>query len=154
MTPGVIIDYDIVEEDIVEDFERYHPEIIGYDAWNVRELVGRLKKRIPQRRVSSPGGKVTMEDRLKEFIQGPKTFNPAMKEAERLYLSGNLRHGDDPVLNWCTANVVPRLDVNLNQAPDRVKSADKIDDAVAFFEAVGVMGAPVEEVKKPHLSFV
>lgn len=151
--PGIINDYDQIEEEIMEDVERYHPEAIGYDDWNLRELVGRLKKRIPQRRVTVKG-RTVMEDRLVQVIQGGKTFNPAMAECERVYLAGNLRHGDDPVLNWCAANVVPRFDANMNQAPDRVRSADKIDDAVALLDAFVVMGAPVEEQVKPQLLFV
>ncbi len=154
MTPGIIIDYSIVEEEIMTDIERFHPEVIGYDSWNLRELAGRLKKKVPQRTVISKTGKATKEDRLVEVRQGGKTFNPAMKELERMYLSGNFRHGDDPVLNWCAANLVPRFDENLNQSPDRAKSADKIDDMAALLDAFAVMGAPVEEEKKPQLMFV
>ena len=39
-------------------------------------------------------------------------------------------------------------------APDRKKAADKIDDAVALFEAIGVMGVPAEPERKHQLFFV
>ena len=91
---------------------------------------------------------------LQEFRQGTKSYHPAMQETERLYLSGKLRHGGDPVLNWCASNVTPRRDENLNMAPDRKRSADKIDDACALFMAVGVMGVPAGPEKRFQLLFV
>ena len=133
--PGHIIDYAMVEEEIVELVNRFGPKVIGYDSWGIRDLVNRLNARLPERQM--PDGK--MKPLLEEFRQGPKSFHPAMQETERLYLAGNLRHGGDAVLNWCASNVIPRRDENMNMAPDRKKSADKIDDAVALFEAIGVM---------------
>ena len=135
--PGHILDYAIIEEEIVALIERFKPRRIGYDSWGIRDLVARLNKRVPLVE-DEEGEQVPM---LQEFRQGPKTFHPAMQETERLYLAGNLRHGGDPVLNWCASNVVPRRDENLNMAPDRKRSADKIDDAVALFEAIGTMYA-------------
>jgi phage terminase large subunit-like protein len=139
--PGHILDYAIIERDILEICRRFKPKIIGYDSWNIRDLINRLTAKLPQRQM--PDGKT--KSILEEFRQGPRTFNPAMKECERLYLAGNLRHGGDAVLNWCASNVVPRYDENMNAAPDRKRAADKIDDAVALFEAIGVMGAPTNE---------
>jgi phage terminase large subunit-like protein len=148
--PGHILDYAIIEKDIVEICQRFKPKVIAYDSWNIRDLVNRLSAKLPQRQM--PDGKT--KSILEEFRQGPRSFNPAMKECERLYLDGNLRHGGDAVLNWCASNIVPRYDENMNAAPDRKKAADKIDDAVALFEAIGVMGAPPVEEKKFQLLFV
>lgn len=122
--PGKVIDYAFVEKDIVELAHRFTPKVIAYDPWNLRDLVNRLQ---------------AAELPLEEFRQGAKSYHPAMIETERLYLSGNLRHGGDAVLNWCASNVVPRRDENMNMAPDRKRSADKIDDAAALFMAIGVM---------------
>ena len=48
------------------------------------------------------------------------------------------------MLTWNAANLVPRLDVNLNMAPDRRRSADKIDGMVcllmAFARASAALG--------------
>jgi phage terminase large subunit-like protein len=65
-----------------------------------------------------------------------------------------MRHGGDAVLNWCASNVVPRYDDNMNMSPDRKRSADKIDDAVALFMAVGAMGVAEPPPKKFQLLFV
>jgi phage terminase large subunit-like protein len=147
---GHILDYAIIENDIVEICQRFKPKVVAYDSWNIRDLVNRLTARLPQRQF--PDGKT--KSILEEFRQGPRSFNPAMKECERLYLAGNLRHGGDAVLNWCASNIVPRYDENMNAAPDRKKAADKIDDAVALFEAIGVMGVPAEPERKHQLFFV
>ena len=137
--PGNILDYALIEKDIIELAHRFKPKIVAYDSWNIRDLVNRL---------------ISAGLPMQEFRQGPRSFNPAMKETERLYLAGNLRHGGDAVLNWCASNVTPRYDENMNAAPDRKKSADKIDDAVALFMAVGVMGAPKVAQPEYQMLFV
>ena len=137
--PGNVLDYAIIERDIVDLAHRFNPKVIAYDPWNIRDLVNRL---------------LAAELPMQEFRQGPKSYHPAMQEAERLYLSELLRHGGDPVLNWCASNVTPRRDENMNMAPDKKRSADKIDDACALFMAIGVMEVEPEPEKKFQLLFV
>lgn len=142
--PGRVLDYAVVEADILELAGRFNPQVIAYDPWNLRDLINRLEAKLPTREVDGKTKSI-----LEEFRQGGKSYNPAMKETERVYLSEGLRHGGDPVLNWCAANVVPRYDENLNISPDRKRSADKIDDAAALFMAIGAMIlTPVAEPKK------
>src|ERR1035437_6304629 len=130
--PGNVIDYAMVERDIIELAHRFKPKVIAYDPWGIRDLLNRLK--------------ADAELPIQEFRQGPKSYHPAMQETERLYLRGDLRHGGDAVLNWCASNVTPRRDENMNMAPDRKRSADKIDDACALFMAVGAMGVQTEQI--------
>lgn len=121
-TPGEIIDQEVIEKEILELHERFNFEVLAYDQWNAAQLSKRLKdKDVPMR----------------VFIQGTKSFHPAMKGLEELYVNGNLRHGGDPVLTWCASNVVIRHDLNMNMAPDRKKSFEKIDDMVALLMATG-----------------
>lgn len=122
-TEGNVTDYAEIEPVIVAACERFNIQQIGYDRWNATELANRLT-----------GAEVP----LVEFIQGPRSYHPAMQALERAYMSGNFAHGGDPVLNWCASNVVARRDVNLNMAPDKKNSADKIDDMSALLMAVGV----------------
>jgi phage terminase large subunit-like protein len=68
-----------------------------------------------------------------------------MKRFEESYTSGRLRHAGDPVLTWNAANLVARRDVNMNQAPDRKRSADKIDGVVALLMAFGLADEPAQE---------
>lgn len=122
-TPGDVTDYEVVERDIVEICTRFPPIGIGYDPWNATDLVNRL---------------IAAGLPMVQFIQGTKSYHPAMQELERIYASGRLAHGGDPVLAWCAANLVPRYDANMNQAPDKKRSADKIDDMTALLMAIGV----------------
>ena len=52
------------------------------------------------------------------------------------------------MLLWNAANLVVRRDVNLNMAPDRKRSADKIDGIVALLMAFGI--AVGEEPEKRY----
>ncbi|NYT25385.1 terminase large subunit [Alcaligenaceae bacterium] len=122
-TEGEVTDYAVIEKQVLEAVERFQIEMIAYDDWNAADLVSRLvDQRVP----------------LIQFVQGTKSYHPAMQALERAYVAGNLAHGDDPVLAWCASNLVARRDVNLNMAPDRKRSADKIDDMAALLMAIGL----------------
>ncbi|MFW8566162.1 terminase large subunit [Orrella sp. 11846] len=122
-TPGNVTDYAVIEDQILQATERFQIENIAFDAWNATDLVSRLLDQgVP----------------MIQFVQGPKSYHPAMQALERAYVSGHLAHGGDPVLAWCASNLVARHDVNLNMAPDRKRSADKIDDMVALLMAFGL----------------
>jgi phage terminase large subunit-like protein len=121
-TEGDVTDYAVIEKDIVDLADRFTPTEIAFDPWNATDLVNRLSERgLP----------------MVEFIQGTKSYHPAMQELERAYIAGKLRHGGDPVLTWCASNIVARTDPNLNTAPDRKRSAEKIDDMCALLMGVG-----------------
>lgn len=120
---GEIIDYDLVKRDVMEDYRRFNHLKIGYDPWNAASTANDL-----------------MADGLpiEQFIQGPKSYHPAMQRFERAYLSGSFVHGGHPVLRWNFSNMVARKDVNLNMAPDKKRSADKIDGGQCVLMAIGL----------------
>ena len=122
----------MVEAALLEVRDTFNLQAVAFDRWNATEMVSRL---------------VAADVPMVEFVQGPKSYHPAMQELERKYIPGKLAHGGDPVLSWCAANLVPRRDVNLNMAPDKRRSADKIDDMTALLMAVGVSLAEKEEIK-------
>lgn len=131
VTDGNVADYSVVEAEIVALNERFHPVEIAFDRWNAMDICNRLQA------AGLP---------MVEFIQGPKSYHPAMQALEVAYMGGKFAHGGDPVLSWCAANIVPRYDANMNMAPDKKRSADKIDDMTALLMAVGRMvSAPEEE---------
>lgn len=130
-TPGEVTDQAVLRERILADYRRFQPREIAYDPWNATELVKDLQgEGLP----------------MVPFIQGAKSYHPAMKAFEEAYVAGNLNHGGDPVLTWCASNLVPRYDVNMNMAPDRKRSANKIDDLVALLMAFGRAAA----APRPH----
>lgn len=129
-TDGDVVDYAVVEKDIREAFAAFHPTAIGYDRWNATDLCNRL---------------IADELPMVEFIQGPKSYHPAMQALERAYIAGKFRHGGDPVLTWCASNIVARTDQNMNMAPDKKRSPEKIDDMSALLMAIGVGLGEVSE---------
>lgn len=130
-TEGEVTDYTVIEQAVLDVHERFNLQSLAFDRWNATEMVSRL---------------VAAEVPLVEFIQGTKSYHPAMVELERAYIGKRLVHDGDPVLAWCAANLVARKDVNLNMAPDKRRSADKIDDITALLMAIGI-SIPVAEEK-------
>lgn len=138
VTDGDVTDYEVIEATVKDDIERFKPALVAYDRWNAQEISTRL---------------IDAGHPMIEFVQGTKSYHPAMQELERAYISGNLRHGGDPVLQWCASNVVARRDMNLNMAPDKKRSAEKIDDLCALLMAIGVGLAAVEEEQPQFQAF-
>ena len=130
VTPGDVTDYAYVEKEILEACENFNVQAIAYDQWNAAQLTSKLK---------------TQDVPLQMFIQGPKSYHPAMQAFERAYISEKLSYGIDPVLTWCASNLVTRTDANLNMAPDKKRSSEKIDDMVALLMAVGISQSEPEE---------
>lgn len=123
LCPGDTIDYELIERQIAADYEEFQPESFAYDPWNATSICNRLTDQgVP----------------LLAFIQGAKSYNPAMKACEVAYTERRLNHGGNPVLTWNMANVVPIHDTNMNVRPDRKRSADKIDGACSLFMAFGL----------------
>lgn len=129
-TPGNTIDYDFIERDIDESMTAWDVQEIGFDRWNSSQLVNNLTDK------DAP---------MVQMAQGPLTFNAPMREFERLWTSGKIDHGDDPVMKWMLSNLVARKDVNENMAPDKKNSMEKIDGPVALLMALG--RAMVQEQK-------
>lgn len=120
---GDTIDYELIEKQLISDHEEFQPSVFAFDPWNSTDLTNRLTAQgLP----------------MQAFIQGAKSYNPAMKACELAYIDGRLNHGGNPVLLWNVSNVVPIHDTNMNIRPDRRRSPDKIDGACATFMAFGV----------------
>lgn len=123
VTEGEVTDYQVVEARMREDIARFNPLVIGFDKWNAQEITQRL---------------LAEGHPLIEFGQTTKNYHPAMQELERAYISKKIRHGNDPVLNWCASNLIAVKDGNLNMKPDKKRSPDKIDDMSTLLMAIGL----------------
>jgi len=120
--PGNVVDYGRVEALILELCERFDVQEVAMDAWNATASINRLTE----------AGVPVVTHR-----QGFISMSPPMKEAERLILSGKIRHGAHPVLRWCVGNVVPDRDPAGNIKPSKARAKERIDLAVAMVMAVG-----------------
>ena len=122
-TPGNVIDYDFIVAQIDDDMQRYDIQEIAFDRWGAAQI---------QTTLMAMGG----DDLLAQFGQGYRSMSPAMKETEKLILSHQLAHGNNPVLNWMASNVVARSDPAENIKPDKEKSRERIDGMVALMMAI------------------
>jgi len=122
LTPGDVTDYNFIEHDIKKYLDKYPINEIAFDRWNSSQLVNNLTE------IGAP---------MVTFGQGYQSMNPAMKEFERLVLTGALQHPNDPVLTWAISNLVAQEDPAGNIKPAKNKSKEKIDPAVALIMAIG-----------------
>lgn len=130
VTDGDRVDYAVIREAILADVRMFNPVKIAYDPWNAQQLVTELTNEGLE---------------LEVFVQGPRSYHPAMQALDVAYNNGTFVHGGNPVLQWNAANLVPRYDVNLNMAPDKKRSADKIDGMCATLMAMGLAILEVDD---------
>lgn len=120
-TPGNVIDYEWIFEQIEQDLDMFDIDQIAFDRWGAARVVQVLEAK-----------GATMV----QFGQGFASMNPPMKELERLVLSKKIIHGNNPVLTWMADNLVARVDPAGNIKPDKEKSREKIDGMVALIMAI------------------
>ena len=102
---------------------------IGFDKWNINTL----RQNMNRMGVVLP---------LVPFIQGHKSYSPAVREFEVAATESRLVHGGHPVLRWCISNTVlihqPGTPQQ-NRKPEKRRLYGRIDLAVAAIMAIGVM---------------
>lgn len=121
-TEGDCIDYDKIRDDILKDAERFNIKMIGFDVWNATHLRTQLQN-------------AGLE--VEPFPQTYQRFSPVAKSTEVLINRHMIEHNGDPILTWALSNVVMETDANANIKPNKKKSANKIDPAVAFLMSFG-----------------
>ena len=126
LTPGNVFDDEFVQRDIEQALKTFKVKEIAFDPWNATSLVNRLQAN------GAP---------MVEFRQGAKSYHPAMQAFETLLKGGRIDHGNNPVLTWAASNLVVRRDANMNMAPDKKHSLEKIDPMVALLMALGRQSA-------------
>jgi phage terminase large subunit-like protein len=130
-TPGLTIDYDYVLADIVLATLDMNLVRVAYDKWNISRLqldMARLGIELP----------------LEGFVQGWKSYSPAIREFEVAATEGRLIHGGHPVLRWCISNTVLVHEAGTpqqNRKPEKRRTYGRIDLAVAALMAIGTIKA-------------
>ena len=120
-TEGNVIHYDFIEKFICDLGEKYHILEIAVDRWNATHMIQNLED-----------AGFTMVP----FGQGFKDMSPPSKELMKLTLEQRIAHGGHPVLHWMMDNIFIRSDPAGNIKPDKEKSTEKIDGAVATIMAL------------------
>jgi len=121
-TPGNVIDYAWIHRDLKTLSEELSILQVGYDPWNATQFA------------TQAGEELGLE--MVPIRQGFPSLTAPTKELLKLAISGRLRHGGNPVLNWQAANLTVRIDPAGNVKPDREKSRAKIDGVVALIMAL------------------
>ena len=70
------------------------------------------------------------------FGQGYRDMSPSSKELMKLTLEKRIAHGGNPVLRWMMDNIYVKTDPAGNIKPDKEKSTERIDGAVALIMAL------------------
>ena len=140
-TPGAVISYAEIRDDILALSKRYKFRAFGYDPWNAEATAQELEAE----------GLEPIEVRpLYRFISTPT------KELMRLVKEKRLRHGGNPVARWMADNFVVVQDKDGNVRPEREKSSEKIDGMVALIMslAVALRLAQEDQDRLEEFSFV
>lgn len=123
LTPGNVVDYDYILDDILSVDKRLYIVKVGYDSWNATQFViNATDKGLPMEPVSQSIG----------------NFNRPTKEMERVILSGNVVIDNNPITRFCFRNVVMKLDHNGNTKPSKEYRDKKIDGVISMIEAMGI----------------
>ncbi len=120
-TEGNVIHYGFIEKFIEDLGERFNIREIAFDRWGAVQMVQNLEG---------------MGFTVVPFGQGFKDMSPPTKELMKLVLERRLAHGGHPVLRWMMDNIYIRTDPAGNIKPDKEKSTEKIDGAVATVMAL------------------
>ena len=120
-TEGNVVHYGYIEQFIEQLGEKYNIREIAFDRWGAVQMVQNLE-----------GVGFTVVP----FGQGFKDMSPPTKELMKLTLEEKLAHGGQPVLRWMMDNIFIRTDPAGNIKPDKEKSTEKIDGAVATIMAL------------------
>ena len=115
-TEGDVIHYGFIENFIDDLGKKFHIKEIAFDRWGAVQMVQNLEG---------------LGFTVVPFGQGFKDMSPPTKRLMELVLEKNIAHGGHPVLRWMMDNIFVRTDPAGNIKPDKEKSTEKIDGAVA-----------------------
>ena len=120
-TEGNVVHYGYIEKFIERLGERFNIREIAFDRWGAVQMVQNLEG---------------MGFTVVPFGQGFKDMSPPTKELMKLVLEEKIAHGGQPVLRRMMDNIYIRTDPAGNIKPDKEKSTEKIDGAVATIMAL------------------
>lgn len=123
-TAGNVIDYNYIEQDLLDDSSMFEVMEVPYDPMQATQFSTR------------------MADEGFEMVEMRPTvlnFSEPMKELEALVLKQNMKHNGDPIMSWMISNVVCHMDAKDNIYPRKERPENKIDGVIALIMALGRM---------------
>lgn len=129
---GDMVDFQQVEETILQAAKDYDLRMVGVDPYLSRMLSTNLRER---------------DLEVVEIPQNMRSLSPAMKELEKLLRERAMLHEHNTCARWCFGNVKCRTDGNENMKPMKNLSTGRIDITVAWIIAYATaMLAPVDSL--------
>lgn len=119
---GNVTDYDGIRKAVQDAGEKYNIREIAIDRWDSTQL---------QTQLAGDGFTIT------KFGQGFGSMNAPCKMLERLVITGQLRHGGNPVLTWMSRNVVATTNETKFVKFTKDKATEKIDGIIGLVMALG-----------------
>lgn len=124
VTEGAVIDYSIIESDIVELYNTFNCEGVAFDPWQATQLSQNLEKQ----------GLVMIETRA---VVG--NFSEPMKELEGAIYSNKYHFDGNAMMEWMFSNVVAHYDRKDNIYPNKARNENKIDGVVALIMCLNLV---------------
>lgn len=121
ITEGNVVHYAFIENFIDNLGHKFNIKEIAFDRWGAVQMSQNL---------------TDLGFTMVQFGQGYKDLSPPSKELMKLTLEQKLAHNGHPVLRWNMDNIFVRTDPAGNIKPDKEKSTEKIDGAVATIMAL------------------
>lgn len=121
VTDGAIIDFQVIEDKILNDCKRFDVIEVPYDPFQATQLSMRL---------------LNQGVNMVEVRPTVLNFSEPMKQLEALVLSEKFHHNGDPILTWMVSNVVCHTDAKDNIYPRKERPENKIDGVVALIMAL------------------
>ena len=120
-TEGNVVHYGFIESFIEQLGMKYNIREIAFDRWGAVQMTQNLEG---------------LGFTVVPFGQGFKDMSPPTKELMKLTLEQKIAHGGHPVLRWMMDNIYIKTDPAGNIKPDKEKSTERIDGAVASIMAL------------------
>lgn len=122
-TPGQIIDYDYIADELEALGQAYDVQVLGVDPYRFEAL----RKAMEAKGYDVPAAKVK---------QGVATMAPRIEDLICWAIEGKMRWGTNPVFKFNCASAVAVVDVNDNQMLAKNKSTGRIDGLAALVDAI------------------
>lgn len=120
VTPGAVVDYNYLKEDLIEWANKHGVKQIGFDLWNANLLATDLSNEGFQM--------VEVKQSISALTEATKGFR------ENVY-KGTLYHTGDTLLHWAINNAVVQEDQNGNIKINKARSRDRVDPLDAILNA-------------------
>jgi len=147
--PGKTIDYRYVAQKLGKLHAKYNIIGIRFDRWRISDLQRALQEVGVEAYIDEKDDPISGGLKLVPHGQGFKDMNPAVELLEDFLIEEMIRHGKNPVLTMCAANVRIQSDPAGNRKFDKIKSTGRIDGMVSL--AMGVVGACRKDIDLPSV---